>query len=134
MTEKEFLKRISYSVNEHKQEMEVWYNQQVLGTLSFLEYPEKLQDDYYCTELSYEVALQSSLAEKLIKDNLIYLKQLKSGNWKKSDLWNYDIVLEVDELEEWWKKKTGKVIKATYRLSQTYYKDHKEFITKNKLK
>lgn len=64
---------------------------------------------------------------------MIYLKQLKSGNWKKSDLWNYDIVLEVDELEEWWKNKTGKVTKATYRLSQTYYKDHKEFITKNKL-
>ena len=41
---------------------------------------------------------------------MIYLKQLKSGNWKKSDLWNYDIVLEVDELEEWWKNKTGKVI------------------------
>ena len=35
---------------------------------------------------------------------MIYLKQLKSGNWKKSDLWNYDIVLEVDELEEWWSK------------------------------
>ena len=65
---------------------------------------------------------------------MIYLKQLKSGNWKKSDLWNYDIVLEVDELEEWWKKKTGKVIKATYSQSQTYYKDCQEFITKNKLK
>ena len=65
---------------------------------------------------------------------MIYLKQLKSGNWKKSDLWNYDIVLEVDELEEWWKNKTGKVIKATYRLPQTYYRDYKEFITKNKLK
>ena len=33
---------------------------------------------------------------------MIYLKQLKSGNWKKSDSWNYDTVLEVDELEEWW--------------------------------
>ena len=65
---------------------------------------------------------------------MIYLKQLKSGNWKKSDLWNYDIVLGVDELEEWWKNKIGKVIKATYRLSQTYYRDYKEFITKNKLK
>jgi len=65
---------------------------------------------------------------------MIYLKQLKSGNWKKSDLWNYDIVLEVDELEEWWKNKIGKVIKATYSQSKTYYKDCQEFITKNKLK
>ena len=65
---------------------------------------------------------------------MIYLKQLKSGNWKKSDLWNYDTVLEVDELEKWWKNKIGKVIKATYSQSQTYYKDCQEFITKNKLK
>ena len=51
---------------------------------------------------------------------------------KKSDLWNCDIVLEVDELEEWWKNKTGKIIKAIYRLSQTYYKDRKKNL-KNKL-
>lgn len=64
---------------------------------------------------------------------MIYLKQLKSGNWKKSDLWDYDVVLEVDELEDWWKKKNGKVIKATYKFSQTYYNTHIDFIRKNKL-
>lgn len=69
-----------------------------------------------------------------MSETLIYLKQLKSGNWKKSNHFDYDIILELDELEEWWKNKTGKVIKATYRLSQTYYKDCQEFITKNKLK
>ena len=31
-------------------------------------------------------------------------------------------------------EKIGKVIKATYSQSQTYYKDCQEFITKNKLK
>ena len=35
MTEKEFLRRISYSINEDKERNGVWYNQQVLGTLSF---------------------------------------------------------------------------------------------------
>ena len=62
-------------------------------TLS-LEYPEKkLQDDYYCTELSYEVALQSSLAEKLIKDSNLF-KTIKRVIGK-SRLWNYDIVLKL---------------------------------------
>ena len=42
-------------------------------------------------------------------------------------------LLELDELENWWKNKIGKVIKATYSQSQTYYKDCQEFITKNKL-
>jgi len=65
MTEKEFLKRISYSVNEHKKGMEVWYNQQIIATISFGNNPEKLKDDFYLTELSYEVALESSL-NKLI--------------------------------------------------------------------
>jgi len=69
-----------------------------------------------------------------MSETLIYLKQLKSGNWKKSNHFDYDIILELDELEEWWKNKTGKVIKATYSQSQTYYKDCQEFITKNKLK
>lgn len=67
MTEKEFLKRLSYSTNTEKQEMTIWYNSTILSTIDFSQYPEKLEDDYYCTELTYEVGLQSSLAEKMIE-------------------------------------------------------------------
>lgn len=65
MTEKEFLRRISYSINVSKKELTIWYNQQSLSTISFEDNPKKLEDDFYLTELSYEVALESSL-NKLI--------------------------------------------------------------------
>lgn len=47
--------------------MTIWYNSTSIATIDFSEYPEKLEDDHYCTELTYEVGLQSSLAENLIK-------------------------------------------------------------------
>ena len=64
---------------------------------------------------------------------MIYLKQIKSGNYKISDHWDYTILLETkEEIRDLFKNLKGnKIIKATYRLNQTYYRSPQEFINKN---
>lgn len=63
MTEKEFLENVSYDTNEHHKEMIVYYNDEIIATLSFENVEDKLNDDDYCTVLAEEVALQSSFAK-----------------------------------------------------------------------
>lgn len=67
MSEQEFLEKVSYSTNTLQNKLIIWYNNQILAELDFSETPEKLQNDNYCTEIAEQVALESSLGEKLIK-------------------------------------------------------------------
>lgn len=65
MTQKEFLKKVSYDTNELYAEMSVYYDDAIIATLSFENVEDKLNDDKYCRELAEEVALQSSLGENI---------------------------------------------------------------------
>lgn len=65
MTEKEFLKKVSYDTNEHHKEMTVYYNDEIIATISFENSEDKLNDDDYCTVLAEAVALQNSFGKLL---------------------------------------------------------------------
>jgi hypothetical protein len=65
MTQKEFLKKVSYDTNKLHAEMSVYYDDAIIATLSFENVEDKLNDDKYCSELAKEVALQSSLGENI---------------------------------------------------------------------
>jgi hypothetical protein len=66
MKEEEFLKNVSYSTNTIKEQLIIWWKNQIVAEMDFSFEPELLQDDEYCQELSNRVALESSLAEDLI--------------------------------------------------------------------
>lgn len=68
MTEQEFLEKISYSTNTEKENLTVWYDNQILAELDFSFEPKLLDDDEYCEELSTRVALESSYSN-LITEN-----------------------------------------------------------------
>ena len=68
MTEQEFLEKISYSINTVKEQLIVWYDNQILAELDFSFEPKLLNDDEYCEELITRVALESSYSS-LITQN-----------------------------------------------------------------
>jgi hypothetical protein len=68
MTENQFLELATYSINTIKNELIVWWENQIVATLDFSETPEKLQDDKYCFNLAEEVVLESSLYDKFVKE------------------------------------------------------------------
>jgi len=68
MTEQEFLQKVSYSTNTEKENLTVWYDNQILAELDFSFEPKLLDDKEYCEELSARVALESSYSS-LITQN-----------------------------------------------------------------
>jgi hypothetical protein len=68
MNKKEFLERITYTTHEGKKEIKVWYQNQILASLDFSDYPLQMEDNEYCTKLSEETALQSRLYKELVKN------------------------------------------------------------------
>lgn len=68
MNKFDFLSKITYSTNYNKKELTIWYENMVINTISFEDNSEKLDDDEYCSNLSEDVALESTLANNLIND------------------------------------------------------------------
>jgi hypothetical protein len=60
--EKSFLEYITYSTKEDI--MQIWFDNQLLGDISFEGVEHLLEDDKYCTELAEEITLQSLTFER----------------------------------------------------------------------
>jgi len=70
MTENQFLELVTYSINTIKNELIIWWKNQIVATLDFSETTEKLQDNKYCSNLAEEVVLESSLFSQYVTEEI----------------------------------------------------------------
>lgn len=69
MTTDEFLSHITYSENNFKNWITVYWKDLIIADISFEDTPNKLEDEEYCSNLAEEVAIESSLFNKLVKED-----------------------------------------------------------------
>jgi hypothetical protein len=59
---KSFLEHVTYSTKEDI--MQIWFDNQLLGNISFEGIEDLLENDTYCSKLTEEIALQSLTFER----------------------------------------------------------------------